>query len=657
MKIRNAPRGLSPAGIALLVAVLSLLALTLGWWVWTRFLARPSAFALAAHLPASSQGVLLLSVPGQLDGSAFQGVGQEFWESLPPDEQQRLVHRLEEALGAPWSDWSQVWDGRLAMAVLPRDTVSDRVALVGLRGPAPVEKLKASPAWQGAKETAVGEVKFHVLPSGRGWGVDQRWLYLADSPSAAEALVAAAHGQGERLLSRPEFEEAEEALGASSALLVGFWDLGASWPRWQKAPWPYTDAQTFEGLRCLRFAALKLDGREGRSQAFLRVESDNSSLAQKLLTPGSVSAASLKGLSSQAGSGYALDLEWTFHTLVAALMLSPDTREAAGMAAAGLAIVGNPFHSFGGEVVWATDAWEQFAPTIATNFQQARGKGQLSACRANLRNLATALEMYSTEHQGAYPAQLSELAPQFLAEIPHCPSAGQDTYTPGYQRSEKPSSFRVACQGEWHQQAQPNLPAYSSTEGLLAGEMPPDPEPKSEPQLSLAAIAPVKDVALAHALVDKAFGGAAGPEPAAGEDKTYPLPGAQLVLRSAEPAQLRLALGPKGGKLIQTEDGDLMEGGRWKELLDWGGEGIVYADTLDLRPTLEVIAQSSAGLEPSARAWLEGLAQKELGGASCLTVRPDGLHWRGQGVSGGALLLFAGAGALFLLPPGGELAD
>ena len=41
-------------------------------------------------------------------------------------------------------------------------------------------------------------------------------------------------------------------------------------------------------------------------------------------------------------------------------------------------------------------------------------------CPSNLKNLATATQMYATDHKGAYPANLSQLVPDYLRELPQC---------------------------------------------------------------------------------------------------------------------------------------------------------------------------------------------------------------------------------------------
>ena len=52
----------------------------------------------------------------------------------------------------------------------------------------------------------------------------------------------------------------------------------------------------------------------------------------------------------------------------------------------------------------------------------------LVLCEVNLNNIGMALEMYATEHEGKYPESLGELSPDYLTEIPQCPSYFQGSY-------------------------------------------------------------------------------------------------------------------------------------------------------------------------------------------------------------------------------------
>lgn len=103
---------------------------------------------------------------------------------------------------------------------------------------------------------------------------------------------------------------------------------------------------------------------------------------------------------------------------------------------------------------------------------RARPQGMLTACKSNLKNLGTALEMYSTDNYGRYPKSLASLTPNYLKVIPNCPSARKDTYSDSFQSfwdGKKLDSYTINCQGNNHGSASvaPNYPVYSSYTGLI----------------------------------------------------------------------------------------------------------------------------------------------------------------------------------------------
>lgn len=112
-----------------------------------------------------------------------------------------------------------------------------------------------------------------------------------------------------------------------------------------------------------------------------------------------------------------------------------------------------------------------------------KASDDLNACKANLRNIATACEIYSTDNCGRYPHSLDQLVPQYLTTPPQCPaSCGQDynyqfnsgpvaKTSYGYVYSTRPDDFTLNCQARYHPTAppEPNFPNYRPTcAGCLA---------------------------------------------------------------------------------------------------------------------------------------------------------------------------------------------
>lgn len=107
------------------------------------------------------------------------------------------------------------------------------------------------------------------------------------------------------------------------------------------------------------------------------------------------------------------------------------------------------------------------AALVVPRFMLARTRGSLTACKSNLKNIGTALEMYSTDHEGRFPEALTQLTPDYLKSLPSCPSNGsKDSYREGYRHRE--GIYRVACaRGDHERIYEPGFPAYNSIQGLI----------------------------------------------------------------------------------------------------------------------------------------------------------------------------------------------
>ncbi len=126
---------------------------------------------------------------------------------------------------------------------------------------------------------------------------------------------------------------------------------------------------------------------------------------------------------------------------------------------------------------------------LAPNFLTSRHGSPYTQCQSNLKNIGTALEMYSTDNQGRYPRTLSQLTPDYLKIVPTCSAAGMDTYSRSFESfygpENKIDSYTVFCMGDFHQWTKAyylyiipyrtksglniprNFPQYNSTEGLV----------------------------------------------------------------------------------------------------------------------------------------------------------------------------------------------
>lgn len=112
-----------------------------------------------------------------------------------------------------------------------------------------------------------------------------------------------------------------------------------------------------------------------------------------------------------------------------------------------------------GQILIAGTALSLIALTLLPDLTRAIAKGQLTHCRSNLRQLTTALELYSADNRGSYPFHLSQLLardPQgspYLRQLPTCSSAGFLSYH--YQVSTGPDFYTLRCGGNNHPCANP----------------------------------------------------------------------------------------------------------------------------------------------------------------------------------------------------------
>ncbi|MHC9541775.1 MAG: hypothetical protein AB9903_19895 [Vulcanimicrobiota bacterium] len=73
----------------------------------------------------------------------------------------------------------------------------------------------------------------------------------------------------------------------------------------------------------------------------------------------------------------------------------------------------------------------------------------MNGCVENVRALNSALAKYKFS-KGTYPDTISSLSPDFIKKIPVCPSAGKDTYAPGYKATHDGRECSFSCKGKNH---------------------------------------------------------------------------------------------------------------------------------------------------------------------------------------------------------------
>ena len=61
---------------------------------------------------------------------------------------------------------------------------------------------------------------------------------------------------------------------------------------------------------------------------------------------------------------------------------------------------------------------------LVPNFLHARSESQTAACEANEKQIATAMEEYAVDHNGAYPSGITNLTTPYLSIVPNDPVNG-----------------------------------------------------------------------------------------------------------------------------------------------------------------------------------------------------------------------------------------
>jgi len=105
---------------------------------------------------------------------------------------------------------------------------------------------------------------------------------------------------------------------------------------------------------------------------------------------------------------------------------------------------------------------------LSPAFKGTEDRKKLDRCRDNLKAIAAAVEAYARDHGGNYPGSLKMLSPNYLKDIPKCPSAGKDTYSETYETGGA-NNYTFCCRGSWHRRfvSRSDYPRYSGTQGLI----------------------------------------------------------------------------------------------------------------------------------------------------------------------------------------------
>jgi hypothetical protein len=256
------------------------------------------------------------------------------------------------------------------------------------------------------------------------------------------------------------------------------------------------------------FVGVNFDTRE--TSGLLRLDED-SALAKAVANPGRTDEALLSLLPRNMSTMMAGDLSWGKQVADELSADSPDAQDLLGFLSARADTYGDVSAAFTGRVAYSSELLDhlvEMADLQDDRYSYAREQGQLTACKSNLRNIGTALEMYSTDWSGRYPESMDRLTPNYLRDIPECPAAEMDTYTASLQTGlgapgndlDFQDYYYFECQGHHHPTTPPNQPAYNAIQGLVVSEESYRSPPRYSPNSVL--VLEVRDVAEAHRILN-----------------------------------------------------------------------------------------------------------------------------------------------------------
>jgi hypothetical protein len=649
------------------------------------------AYFLGTQTQKGNSGPTLVQLAQETPKGAFMWVGVEMQNKLSAKtlaeqidtlrknagEVDSKLKELEAQLGKPLDELLQQYKAGGFVAVYPRDG-QDNLVPEGDRSPVEillavrvadaqgVETLLKSKLPNFQSQDYAGK-KIQADANKFGWSVHDDFLVLASDPEHLLKRSIDVHSKPQDSLSRdlrfveavtkiPGLKDSPNGVGA-------YIDYAPIWKTVEKLGEKEVDATTLKGLNTLTWGASVTSERSGQwsTDGFMSIDPKSDSKFAKSLLAAPKNSHQLLKLVPQSW-GYAQDgqLFYCYDAILELVSLFPKGRTALlGMFALELAPGGTREqqlrNGFSGEVVSATDL-DSLVAGVQTGLGQARQSGQTTACKSNLKNIATACEMYSTDYAGRYPASMDKLAPSYLKTVPSCPSS---TSAYHFESIQTPDLYTITCQGDPHGLGK-GLPSYNAIQGLTTGSNDVAAQSaQAAPQPKSAVILGIQDAEKVKALLAPLMVGAQT-EKIEGLDASVLRFGAtELRLVYLEnPKALIILPGPGGAaslkQIVACSKGEEKSLQSVSQLSDFtskkGTKSIAlgYTDMNRLKPFLEKFLETQP-----AREAFRPLLDEKLGllspSMTSAQIESDGMRFSAQGsplLSTGALAV----GAAVLVP-------
>ena len=433
----------------------------------------------------------------------YMGLGEEIRARLPL-EAREMYDQAPMFLGTEPHTLLSWFSGRGYVSIGPGE--EDVAATLALELDAPekfgiwFEKILGDRA--GIESSVRGDVK--VWSRGESAGptvmLGGGWLLVTVGVEEGDLHLRSLSGVG-GLASDGSFQSAVKAADTPLSHAFFFWNITRSVARLEQSEGPLPTS-----LRALEYGAWSIDFNSHETLGLLKIKA-GTALARAVSRPGRVDEKLMRLLPTNTSTMMAGDLAWVADVLEAVAEDSPELGPMAEFFDSNE--YGDTRRAFTGRVAFGTEMLDHVLDEANEGFSDARGAGRLTACKSNLKNIGTALEMYSTDWSGHYPTEMSTLTPNYLKTIPECPEAGKDTYSRSLRTGkDAPGNdmqfedyYHFYCEGDYHEETPVDYPQYNAFAGLDTGVPYTPPVAPVPPDSTM--IVEVNDVAEAHRMLTR----------------------------------------------------------------------------------------------------------------------------------------------------------
>ena len=435
------------------------------WMFEKKPTAKGSAFEVAYNIPANALFVTGFQLKNQVD---LKGLSSEIrLAAQKSKDAKETFEDIEKHLGMPFPQWVGLFNGRGFLALLETQGIAPSdswVLALQLEKPSEARDWFKTRYFADKKPTSIRGFEVYDF-DGTEFGVGKSWVFLTRTRGATESLTLTLSGAPGSLATETTFQKAQGSLtGGHSGL---FFYLNGDSARSVFFPIVELPAEhpATESLGFWEFAVLSFDFAKEEADGFLGYTQRDGKVSAALRRPGRVSAGLFDLLPGGLSSAWAGDAGWAYRVTEAFGDEIPEIGMLLGFAHSALNEYGDFEAAFTGTMVSGSNALDMFAQFLEYEFVMSRHNGQLVECSSNLKNIATALEMYGVDNDGQYPDELKDLSSEYLVRVPICPTAGAKPYA--YTRAEAEGTYLVSCVGHQHPLLNPGFPRYSSTDGIL----------------------------------------------------------------------------------------------------------------------------------------------------------------------------------------------